>query len=143
MLTKSIMLDENYAEAYLLRANVLLGMGDANSADSDAQWLLGHCADNVSVLMLKARIEMARGNSKDAIDYYTKVIELNPLSAEAYKGRGGVRFYEGDTVGAEEDVRKAMEIEPDDLSDVNGYYSAEGMEHRVRQSYGAANPFVV
>ena len=141
MLTKSIMLDENYADAYLLRAKVLLGMGDANSADNDAQWLLDHCGEHEDVLMLKAHIEVVRGNAKQAIEYYTKVIEVNPFSAEAYKERGGVKYSEGDTVGAEKDVRQAMEIAPEDMSDINGSYSAEGIEQKVRQAYSAANPF--
>lgn len=140
MLTKSIVSDEANADAYLLRARTLLGMGDAGSADEDVCWLLEHCDENEDVLMLKARIEAVRGNAGEAIAYYTKVTELNPFSAEAYKERGRVKYGEGDTVGAEEDMRQALEIDPDDMSDVSGEYSAEGIEQKVRQAYSAINP---
>jgi len=140
MLTKSIVLDENNADAYLLRAKTLLGMGDAAEADSDAQWLLAHCGDSEDVLLLKARIEAVRGSAKEAINYYTRVIDVNPFSADAYKERGRVKYGEGDSIGAEEDMRRALEIAPDDMSDVSGKYSAEGIEQKVRQAYSAVNP---
>ena len=53
MLTKAISLKEDYAEAYLLRGQTLLAMGDAASAETDADWLLEHVGDHEDVLLLK------------------------------------------------------------------------------------------
>lgn len=141
MLTKSIMCDEDYADAYLLRARTLLDMGDVSGAGDDVKWLLEHCDEHEDVLLMKARIEAARGNTDVAMEYFNKTIDVNPFSADAYKERGRLKYSMGDTVGAEQDVRKAIEIAPDDMSDVSGSFSAEGIEQKVRQAYSAINPF--
>src|SRR5574344_64900 len=57
MLTRTIALKDDFAEAYQLRGETLLKMNDAKGADEDAQWLLNHVREDEDVLLLKARIE--------------------------------------------------------------------------------------
>lgn len=140
MLTKAILLKPDYAEAYLLRGQTLLKMGDVNGADEDAVHLLEEHADNEDVLMLKARVEKARGHADDSISYYGKVIDVNPFCIEAFKERGAVKYEKGDMTGAQEDMQKVLELNPEQVSDINGEYSAEGVEHKVRQAYSNINP---
>ena len=140
LLTKAIALQIDYADAYLLRAQMLLKMGDTASADDDAEWLLQHVGDYEDVLLLKARIETAMGNNEAAINMYNKVVEVNPFSIEAFRERGQLKFNAGDGVGAKQDMQMVLELDPQQLSDVNGEYSAEGIEQRVRQAYSAVNP---
>ena len=140
MLTKAIALQADYADAYLLRAQTLLKMGDTTSADADVQWLLEHVGDHEEVLLLKARIEAAKGNADRAIIVYDKVIEVNPFSIDAFRERGQLKFNAGDKAGAEQDMQMVLELDPQQLADVSGEYSAEGIEQRVRQAYSAVNP---
>lgn len=140
MLTKAISLNADYADAYLLRGRTLLAMGDLNGADADASHLLGVMPDNEDVQLLKARIEHRRGNAAEAIAIYNKVVELNPFSADAFRERGAIRYEQGDMTGAKEDMQTALELEPDKAADINGEYSAEGVEHKVRQAYSNINP---
>ena len=140
MLTKAIALRDDYADAYLLRAQTLLKMGDTTSADADAQWLLEHVGDHEDVLLLKARIEATKGNADEAITIYNKVIEVNPFSIDAFRERGQLKFNAGDKAGAEQDMQMVLELDPQQLADVSGEYSAEGIEQRVRQAYSAVNP---
>ena len=140
MLTKAIALDENYGDAYLLRGQMLLSMGDADGADKDAAWLLEHASEHEDVLLLKARIEAAKGNDEEAIRIYDRMTELNPFSIEAFRERGQLKFNRGDKAGAEADMQTVLELDPNSLADVNGEYSAEGIEQRVRQAYSAVNP---
>ena len=42
--------------------------------------------------------------------------------------------------GAKADMLKVMEIDPEQASNVTGEYSAEGIEHKVRQAYSNINP---
>ena len=140
MLTKAIALRDDYADAYLLRAQTLLKMGDTANADADAEWLLAHVGDHEEVLLLKARIEAAKGNADEAITIYDKVTEVNPFSIEAFRERGQLKFNAGDKAGAEQDMQMVLELDPQQLADVNGEYSAEGIEQRVRQAYSAVNP---
>ena len=140
MLTKSITLQADYADAYLLRAQTLLNMGDTASANADAQWLLAHVGNHEDALLLKARIEAAKGNASEAISMYDKVVEVNPFCIEAFRERGQLKFDVGDKAGAEQDMQTVLELDPQQLADVSGEYSAEGIEQRVRQAYSAVNP---
>lgn len=140
MLTKAIALDENYGDAYLLRGQMLLTMGDIEGADGDAAWLLEHAGEHEDVLLLKARVETAKGNEEEAIRVYDRMTEVNPFSIEAFRERGQLKFNRGDKAGAEADMQTVLELDPNSLADVNGEYSAEGIEQRVRQAYSAVNP---
>ena len=51
-------------------------------------------------------------NHKDAIEDYTKAIEIEPYSVFAYRLRGDSKFKLGDYQGASDDYTKAIEIFP-------------------------------
>ena len=140
MLTKAIALEPNYADAYLMRGRMLLTMGDKEGAEQDVAWLMEHVNDHEDILLLKARTEAALGRKDDAIATYTQVTEVNPFCIDAFRERGQLRFDAGDKEGAEADMQKVLELDPNQLADVNGEYSAEGIEQRVRQAYSAINP---
>ena len=110
MVNKAIEIDDKYADAYQLRGEILLEMGDVNSADRDADWLLEHTDDNEDAYLFKARVERAKGNYQSAITYYNKVAELNPFRIEVFRERGALKLSIGDKAGAEEDGRRLLEI---------------------------------
>ena len=140
MLTKAISLKEDYAEAYLLRGQTLLAMGDTVSAETDADWLLEHVGDHEDVLLLKARVESAKGQAQEAIHIYNKVVEVNPFQIDAFRERGRLKLELGDKAGAEQDMQTVLELDPQQLADVSGEYSAEGIEQRVKEAYSMVNP---
>jgi len=140
MLTKAIAMQPDYAEAYLLRGQTLLQMGDAAGAAQDVAWLEENVGAHEDVLMLKAHTEAARGDTEAAIATYGQVIEVNPFAIDAYRERGQLRYDGGDKAGAEADMQKVLELDPGSMADVNGEYSAEGIEQRVKQAYSAVNP---
>jgi len=53
-----------------------------------------------------------QGNFKSAIKKYSKCIELDPSSADAYFARGTTRLNEFEYAAAKEDFDKTLEIEP-------------------------------
>ena len=67
MLTKAIVLRADYAEAYLLRGQTLLRMGDKAGAREDMEHLIAEYPEQEDVLMLKGRIEHAEGHMDEAI----------------------------------------------------------------------------
>ncbi len=103
MLTKAILTTPDYLDAYLLRGETLLAMENLEEAEEDANFLVEHVAGNEDALLLKARVEKAKGYNAAAQEYYDKVIEANPFHAEAFKERAEVREALGDLQGAEED----------------------------------------
>ena len=111
MYTKAIYINENYADAYLMRANVLLEKGEVEDADKDSEWLMERAPEVEDVLLLKAKVEIAKGELANALSFYNKVIEQNPFSIDGYRGRAELKQKTGDQQGSEEDLARLQEIE--------------------------------
>jgi len=139
-LTQAIALDEKLVDPHLLRGQTLLQMGDVAGAASDVEWLVQHQVDSEEALMLRAQLEAANNHADEAIELYGKLIDMNPFHIEAYRERGRLRMEKGDKTGAAEDMEKVMELNPQELADVSGEYSAEGIEQKTRQAYSNLNP---
>jgi len=140
-LTKAIVLDEQMVDARLLRAQTLLKMGDVKGADEDAQWLMQRMENQEDVLLLAARVARAQGQIDKALTIYNKVVELNPFSLEAYQEQGKIYYDQGKLKLAEENMKKVLELNPQQLADVSGDYSAEGVEQQMKRAYSMMNPF--
>ncbi|HCN52554.1 MAG TPA: hypothetical protein DIS88_01765 [Prevotella sp.] len=144
MLTKTIAIKPDFLDAYLLRGQTLLKMGDTKGAAEDADYLVEKAPDNEDALLLKAKVEEALGHHEDAITYYNMVINANPFCIDAFKGRGAIRLAQGDTKGAEEDMKSVLELDPKKAAEVNGEYTGEGTEdiqQKTEQAYRNNNPF--
>ena len=144
MLTKTIAIKPDFLDAYLLRGQTLLKMGDTKGAVEDADYLVEKAPDNEDALLLKAKVEEALGHHEDAITYYNMVINANPFCIDAFKGRGAIRLAQGDTKGAEEDMKSVLELDPKKAAEVNGEYTGEGTEdiqQKTEQAYRNNNPF--
>ena len=134
MATKAISLNPKYVDAYLLRAKTEIQVKDYESADEDIKWLEQNVEPNEDVLLTKARLEKAKGNMDSCIKCYGDVIELNPFSIDAYRGRSEAKAENGDKTGAEEDAQKALELNPEEAKD-------EDIEQKTREAYRNNNPF--
>ena len=140
-LTKTIALDERLIEPRLLRGQTLLEMGDLKGALEDAEWLTANSQDQEDALLLTARVQAQAGRIAEAVDAYGKVIDMNPFNVDAFRERGKLRLDSGDKKGAEEDMKMVLELNPEEVADVSGEYSAEGIEQKTRQAYSNLNPF--
>ena len=90
---------------------------------------------------MAARVAHLKGEDDMALDIYNKVIDMNPFQMDAYRERGQIRYEKGDKKGAEEDMQKLLEMNPNELADVSGDYSAEGVEQAMKRVYSAITPF--
>jgi tetratricopeptide (TPR) repeat protein len=140
-LTQAISLDEKSGDAHLLRGQTLYGMGDMGGALNDVKWLLDHVQPQEDVLLLGARVMHAGGNDEVACRLYDAITEMNPFQIDAYRERGKIRFDKGDKQGAQEDLQKVLELDPKTAENINGDFSAEGVEEQVKRAYSAINPF--
>lgn len=141
LLTKAIALKDDFADARLMRGDLLLKMGDANGADEDAKMLQEQCPDHEDVLLLVARILEAKGQHDEAIEAYGRVLDVNPFCLAAFKERGAIRMATGDSKGAGEDMKQVLELDPNTASNVSGEYSAEGIESKVKAKYRSMDPY--
>lgn len=141
VLTKALAVDAECADACLLRGELLLQMGDKDGAEADADTLLRLAPDNEDVCLLKARVAAAQGRTDEAIEWYGKVADANPFCVAAYRERGKLRYDRGETREAADDMQRVLELEPEKASDVNGEFSAEGIEDKLNRQYKAMNPY--
>jgi tetratricopeptide (TPR) repeat protein len=140
-LTKTIALNEQLGDARLLRAQTLMRMGELAGAREDVDWLLEHTDDHEDVMMMNARLTAAEGKTDEAILIYNNVEELNPFQLDALRERGRLKMEKGDKDGAEQDMRKLLELNPGELEGATGEYQAEGVEKMMKRAYSPINPF--
>lgn len=131
MLTRAITLNDKFYDAYLLRSQANLRLEKIDEASADADFLLEQVGENEDVLLLKARIARAQGNDDDAIAFYGRVINENPFREEAYRERAELRRKSGDEQGAEEDLKKADEVAPEDQKSAEN----EKIQQKVEKKY--------
>lgn len=130
MLTRAILVKPDYADAYLLRGEVLLKDGKTDEAYEDVKQLLKGFSGNEDVLMLKANVEMARGDVLETMKSLDRVIASNPFRADAYKLRGELRKRHGDEAGAKEDLLYAAELEEQQSAG-----QQEDIEEKTKEQY--------
>jgi tetratricopeptide (TPR) repeat protein len=131
-LTKAIAVYPEMGEAYLLRGQTLLEMGDSDGAAADELWLEDNYGETEEVLLLKSAIEQVKGQQEQAIATLGRVLELNPFSQQALQRRAALRRTVGDEAGAEEDLQAARELNPQQ--------DTEDIESKVQDAYKNVNP---
>jgi tetratricopeptide (TPR) repeat protein len=111
-LTQAIAQREDYADAYLVRAQVLWGMKQAKEAIADVDKLLELDADNEQALLLKGRILAVTGKVPEAIALFRKVLSMNPFFDDAYIALGAIHIAANEYDAAIAVYDEALEINP-------------------------------
>jgi len=122
MYTKTLMLNADFATAHLERGEILLGMGDTEGAEEDADHLMEVAPGAEDALLLKGKVLMAQQRPAEAIALFDRAIDINPYCTDAYKQRGTARLALGDKEGAESDMRQLLELDPEALKGISGHF---------------------
>lgn len=139
MLTKAINMKNDYADARLLRAEILFEEKDIDGSDEDASWLMEHQPENENALLIKAKILEVKGQHGKALEMYGKTLDANPFNTEALSERAKTRRAVGDEKGAEEDETALDEI----ISRQEKSKGDEGIEKKVENAYKALDPYKI
>lgn len=83
-LTQAIVLQDDFTEARLLRAEVLLKMGQGGEAKEDIEAILTRHPDQEEALLLLGQLCEQQGDEQAAEGHYAHIIELNPFNEQAY-----------------------------------------------------------
>ncbi len=137
MLSKALLLNADFDAARLLRGELLLESGDVEEAAEDADTLCARIEGNEDVLMLKARVEKAKGCMAEAEIAYGKVIDANPFSIDAYRERSEVRKALGNNEGANADEAAANEMQQETPQ------PTEGIEQNIKKKMQQMDPYKV
>ena len=130
--------DAPYADAYYLRAQLLMEMQQYTDAQADVDVILQLDEENDEYLMLKGECCEALQKSEEAKECYLKVKELNPYITKAYIRLGAILMAEGKKEEAAKIVEEGLQLAPDELKNVNGEYT--NVEQEMRDAYKTMDP---
>ena len=112
MLTKAIMLNETFTEAYQMRAEILWAMCQAKDASEDIEKLLEMNPEDENALLLKGEILAVGGEEEQAMGLIDQVLALNPFCEKAYLLKGNYFLAQKEFDKAIEVYNEALEINP-------------------------------
>ena len=133
-LTKAIALKEDFTDAYLMRARILLSMqqatealpdvekaitlapeamGNIDAAAADYQNVLELNPFNDEATLLVGQLLITQERLDEAITFFNEAIDLKPDFGKAYAERGRAKNLKGDKDGAFEDLKKSIELNPE------------------------------
>jgi len=92
-----------------------LRLGDTAKAAQAAQEAAAALPQNPDLLERLARTQMASGDKAQAAKSYSRLTVLAPTRAQGFLGLAQLRFLEQDDAGAEREVKRALEAEPDSV----------------------------
>lgn len=112
-LTQAIVLKDDFADAYLLRAEILLAMQQATEALPDVEKVISLSPDEETSYLLRGRIHEALGDTEAASADYRQALDLNPFNEEASLLAGKLLITTGKLDEALAFFDEAIEIRPD------------------------------
>lgn len=112
MLTKAIAQNEQYADAYLLRAETLWDMRQIKDAREDADKVLQLDPENEEALLLEGRIAAAQGDASAACECFDRVTSLDPFCEEAYLLKGELLLLQKEFDRVADNYTEALELMP-------------------------------
>lgn len=112
-LTVAISLKEDYYEAYMMRAALLLSMQQTENAEEDAEKMFRLAPDDEQSLMMLGQVYAAKGELSRAEECFRKAVGINPFNENAYLCMAQLLGEEKKWDEAIERLNEAIEINPD------------------------------
>ena len=132
-------LDNENEEYYLLLADALQATGEDEKAEDAYLKVRELNPFSIETLEKLVAFYTVHHQKDKAIALCDEAIDLQPDNALAYKLRGDVKLQLNDKLGAEDDLKKSLELKPESAKELDGEYS--NIENQMEQRYRAQNPF--
>lgn len=126
-------------ETYALKGDIRLALGDTENAIVSYGKIRDLNPFNQEAVLKTGKVLVETRQLDKALKLYDEAIDLQPDFAAAYKERGGIRLQLHDELGATDDLKKALELMPEEAQKVNGDF--ESVQNRMNDAYKAQNPF--
>ena len=78
---------------------------------------------NEKAYLLKGSYYLLKKEFDKSIAVYDEALEINPNFAQAYHERGRAKLEKGDKQGSMEDMKRAIELAPENGANINGEYN--------------------
>ena len=112
--------DEN---ALLLKAEIMAVSGAEEQALEIIDQVLALNPFCEKAYLLKGSYFLVKQEFDKAIAVYDEAIEMNANFAQAYHERGRVKLAMGDKKGSMEDMKRAIELAPENVANISGEYN--------------------
>ena len=112
--------DEN---ALLLKGEILAVSGEEEKALELIDQVLALNPFSEKAYLLKGSYFLAKQAFDKALGVYDEALEINPNFAQAYHERGRVKLAKGDKQGSMEDMKRAIELSPENGANISGEYN--------------------
>ena len=112
--------DEN---ALLLKGEILAVSGEEEKALELIDQVLALNPFCEKAYILKGSYFLSKQAFDKALGVYDEALEINPNFAQAYHERGRVKLAKGDKQGSMEDMKRAIELSPENGANINGEYN--------------------
>ena len=111
-LQKTIELDPARLDARLDRGRLYLAAREFGSAESEADYILKEQAGNVGAYQLLGVALIGQKKPDQALEAFTKIIELRPNDANAYVNMALIEISLSRPLDAEQHLKKALAVDP-------------------------------
>lgn len=119
-------------------SRMLLSKGDTTAAYESAESTLRVSPNLLYPYLVKADIEQARGEWKDAAASLTEALRLEPRETSLYINRAFMRYNDDDLFGAMADYNYAIDLDPDNRAAI---YNRALLRMQVMDLTNALNDF--
>ncbi len=109
--------------ALLLKGEILAVSGEEEQALQLMNQVLELNPFNEKAYLLKGSYYLLKKEFDKAIAVYDEALEINPNFAQAYHERGRVKLEKGDKQGSMEDMKRAIELAPENGANISGEYN--------------------
>lgn len=109
--------------ALLLKAEMKAVGGEEETALGIIDQVLALNPFNEKAYVLKGSYYLAQKEFDKAISVYDEALEINANFAQAYHERGRVKLAKGDKQGSMEDMKRAIELAPENGANISGEYN--------------------
>ncbi|MEL6152085.1 MAG: tetratricopeptide repeat protein, partial [Chloroflexota bacterium] len=131
-------LDPEYAEAYLVLAQVYSALGQGSQALANYDAAIEIEPENADYVYARGLLHYNMGNLEEALADYDAAIEIDPDNADYYFSRAYVNFDLGNIDATIADDDRVIELEPDFASGYlnRGYHLwSDGEAERASEDY--------
>ena len=109
--------------ALLLRGRIKEANGQPEEAEADYRKVTEDNPFNEQAYLYLGQLYIGLKKLTEAIALFDEAIELNPQFVQAYHERGRAKLLNGDKDGATEDLKKELELNPQESKTFNGEYN--------------------
>lgn len=115
--------DPEEENALLLRGRIKEATGQPEEAEADFRKVTEDNPFNEQAYLYLGQLYIRQKKLIEAIALFDEAIELNPRFVQAYHERGRAKLLNGDKDGATEDLKKELELNPQESKTFNGEYN--------------------